>query len=214
MRRRGRREDRETTRGPDDPARAVEVTLADVRGEQFEKTDVRLDGNAYHGCTFVRCRVIYAAESSTRLHGVAFEECEFVFEGAALRGLEYLQSLYHGGGDAGPVVVREFTRLLERGVVGASPPSVVAASRPPDDRAPEEAGSHSEGQALEGQVLEEAESEPDGGALEEAESEPDGGAPEGAKSEPDGGAPEDAESEPDDGQASVEDEDWVPTDAS
>ncbi len=82
--------------------------------QRFENLTITLDGGTFHGCTFVRCRLVFNGLAMPDLGGGnSFEQCEWDLVGAAGNVLAFLQLLYHdhGGTD---LVDKVFGAVRER----------------------------------------------------------------------------------------------------
>lgn len=70
----------------------------------FENQQIDLDNNAYIGCTFTRCKIIYRGADFVELRGNHFYWCQWHFEGPAAATLALLHTLYH---DCGQDIVEQ-----------------------------------------------------------------------------------------------------------
>lgn len=66
--------------------------------QKFLARRVLLDGNQFIECQFERCLIVYAASAATDLKNNNFTNCEWSFEGAAARTMDFLKGLYFNGG--------------------------------------------------------------------------------------------------------------------
>lgn len=74
-------------------------------GTTFKNSREEIDGNSYHDCTFIRCRLVFSATAPVSITGCSFDNCDWVFDGAAELTLIYLSALYHGLGEHGPKLI-------------------------------------------------------------------------------------------------------------
>jgi len=76
----------------------------------YNHETVTLDGEAFVGCEFRQCRLVYAGGEAPSFRDCRFEGCEWKFEGPAARTLEHLKVLWGAG--AKPLVqglIKEIT---------------------------------------------------------------------------------------------------------
>jgi hypothetical protein len=69
-----------------------------TRATTYENETVTLDNNAFEGCTFVGCRLVYSGVGTVGLSGCHLQDCTFHFEGAAGNAVAFLNAL---AGDPG-----------------------------------------------------------------------------------------------------------------
>lgn len=72
--------------------------MAKFENKPFTNEDVFIGGNAYVGCAFTRCRIIYSGGTLPELVRNKFVDTTWVLDGAASRTMAFLNALYHGGG--------------------------------------------------------------------------------------------------------------------
>lgn len=65
--------------------------------EIFEDKSILLDGEHFEACTFTRCKLIFEGGMPPVLVQNNFNECMWVFDGAALRTIAFMSALYRGG---------------------------------------------------------------------------------------------------------------------
>jgi len=63
----------------------------------FRDEAVELDGNAFAGCTFQRCKLIYRGGLIPHFDTCSFDTSPFMFEEGAGNTLGFLRELYHAG---------------------------------------------------------------------------------------------------------------------
>ena len=76
----------------------------------YNHETVALDGEAFVGCEFRQCRMVYAGGAPPSFSECRFEGCDWKFEGPAARTLEHLKVLWGAG--AKPLVqglIKEIT---------------------------------------------------------------------------------------------------------
>ena len=64
----------------------------------FKNEPVNLDNNTYTGCTFNHCEVIYSGGGLPNLTNNSFNECSWIFDGAAARTMQFMTALHNSGG--------------------------------------------------------------------------------------------------------------------
>jgi hypothetical protein len=64
------------------------------KNRKFKSTHVHLDGNEYHNCEFQKCEIAFAGTEVVGLSDCHFEECTWVFLGAADKTIGFLTALY------------------------------------------------------------------------------------------------------------------------
>ena len=79
-------------------------------GASYHHETVALDGEAFSGCEFRACRLVYAGGEPPTFEGCKFHDCDWKFEGAAARTLAHLRAVWKAGGKA-PVqaMIKEIT---------------------------------------------------------------------------------------------------------
>ena len=68
------------------------------KDEIFEDRQVLLDGNEYDRCKFNRCELVYSGGTPPAFTNNRIENCKWTFDGAASRTINFIASLYGGGG--------------------------------------------------------------------------------------------------------------------
>lgn len=84
--------------------------------QTFENTRLDLHGNAYQGCTFKNCELVYDGDRSPTFHNNQFIDTVFVFTGAALRTLYFMGNMYHAG-EGGREVIEKTLNDLKQGAI-------------------------------------------------------------------------------------------------
>ncbi len=80
--------------------------------KSFFHEKIVLDGNEYHGCTFLHCELMYCGGDGVVLHECLFKESNFGFGGPAAKTMKFLEVLYHGLGEPGVRLVEQtFTNI-------------------------------------------------------------------------------------------------------
>lgn len=64
----------------------------------FTDATILIDGHAYKGCTFIRCKMVYTGVGTVSLSGNSMHECSWSFTGPAANTMGFLKALYTGGG--------------------------------------------------------------------------------------------------------------------
>ena len=67
------------------------------RNQAFTDTTVDLDGNEYFQCKMTRCKLRYRATGPFTLESSTLTECQWVFDEAATRTLQFMAVLYKLG---------------------------------------------------------------------------------------------------------------------
>lgn len=88
---------------------------------------VRIDNQIFKNCIFSNCVIEYAAEGPISLSGCTFNNCQWVFVGAAQSTLNFMQTMYHSMGDFG------------RGMIESTFDNIKNAGAPESGARPEEA---------------------------------------------------------------------------
>ncbi|MDP1630897.1 MAG: hypothetical protein Q8L66_05695 [Caulobacter sp.] len=76
----------------------------------FNHETVALDGQAFSGCTFQDCRLVYSGGKPPSFTNCRFDGCEWKFDDAAANTLAHLKVIWAAGGK-GPVqaMIKEIT---------------------------------------------------------------------------------------------------------
>ncbi|MAA97184.1 MAG: hypothetical protein CMN86_02710 [Stappia sp.] len=84
---------------PDERDAAKRPVAAGVvhRGETFRDAEILVDGRAFEGCAFERCRLVYAGGATPVINGCRFSDCAWTFSGGAADTLAMLAGLHQGG---------------------------------------------------------------------------------------------------------------------
>ena len=84
---------------PDEYAAATRPAAAGVvhRGETFRDAEILVDGRAFEGCAFERCRLVYGGGVTPVINGCRFSDCAWTFSDAAADTLAMLAGLHQGG---------------------------------------------------------------------------------------------------------------------
>jgi hypothetical protein len=72
---------------------------------------VVLDGNAFIGCHFVDCTLVYGGGTPPTLVGGSFLRCSWVFEGPAANTLAFMRGLHAAEGGLRKVILDTFGGL-------------------------------------------------------------------------------------------------------
>lgn len=64
---------------------------------RYTQETVLLDGEAFDGCEFTDCRLVYAGGDAPSFTDCRFNDCEWKFEDAAARTLGYLKLIWSAG---------------------------------------------------------------------------------------------------------------------
>lgn len=83
--------------------------MARFEGESFEDRQVRLDGNEYRRCVFRRCKLQFGAMEPVTAVDCSFEECDWMFTGAAALTVGFMTALYQAG--AKQLIERTFENI-------------------------------------------------------------------------------------------------------
>jgi hypothetical protein len=76
----------------------------------FTHETVQLDGEQFADCEFIKCRLVYSGGAVPKLKDCRFDDCDWKFEDAAGRTLEYMKVVWGAG--AKPLVqglIKEIT---------------------------------------------------------------------------------------------------------
>jgi hypothetical protein len=82
------------------PPKNVEIPdMPAYEDRVFTNEVVDLDGNSFKDCTFKACKLVFNGVADPVLVGNRFDPaCTYVFDGPALRTLQFLAALYIDGG--------------------------------------------------------------------------------------------------------------------
>jgi len=64
----------------------------------FLEQSIVIDGDEYIGCTFSRCKLVYAGGTLPMLVNNSYKDCQWAFDGPAARTIQFMGLLYTGGG--------------------------------------------------------------------------------------------------------------------
>lgn len=67
------------------------------KSQTFEDQVIELDGNQFTNCIFKRCEFHYRGKENPTLKYNEFQGCKWEFQDAAMRTLQFMAALYHGG---------------------------------------------------------------------------------------------------------------------
>jgi len=70
------------------------------QGVSYNHETVQLDGEAFDGCEFRACRLVYSGGEPPVFEGCKFADCEWKLEGAAANTLVHLRAMWKAGGKA------------------------------------------------------------------------------------------------------------------
>ncbi len=86
-----------------------------AKDKTVTKETVDLDDGDYENCIFEECQMVYSGGALLRLVGCTFDNCSWVFDGAAGRTIRLMGALYRAG--AGAMIEVTFEKI--RGNPGA-----------------------------------------------------------------------------------------------
>lgn len=66
----------------------------------FNHETVALDGEAFDGCEFRKCRLVYSGGKPPVFRDCRFDDCDWRFEDAAANTLAHLKAVWAAGGKA------------------------------------------------------------------------------------------------------------------
>jgi hypothetical protein len=89
------------------------------RNQTFKDERVELSGNAYHGCTFDHCELVYRGDRSPTFQDNEFIDSVFLFTEAAIRTIYFLENMYHAGAGGREVVEQTFDDIRHRAIHGS-----------------------------------------------------------------------------------------------
>jgi hypothetical protein len=90
---------------------------------EFIGQTVNLDGNRFVNCRFQDCQLVFYAYEPVSFDRCVFDECDWVFEGAADIMLSFLTALYHGLGKSGQDLVELIFDSVRNGSFVATTPT-------------------------------------------------------------------------------------------
>jgi len=88
------------------------------QNQTFKNEQVELSGNAYHGCRFEHCELVYRGEPSPTFQDNEFVDSVFIFADAAIRTMYFLANMYHAGAGGREVVEKTFDDIRRRAIHG------------------------------------------------------------------------------------------------
>lgn len=88
------------------------------RDERFVDEEIHLGDDAYIGCTFEDCRLIYDGSPGVHIKDCDFDETRLELVDAAGNTLSFLQNIYHGFGEDGRLVVESLFENIREGRIG------------------------------------------------------------------------------------------------
>jgi len=88
-------------------------SVAEFADQTFGEEDVILDGNTYKACTFNKSALVYNGGSFPVLEKNRFDQCQWRFDGAAARTIQFMRGLYHGGGKE--LIEQTFKEIMAEG---------------------------------------------------------------------------------------------------
>jgi|SRR5689334_2185108 hypothetical protein len=86
--------------------------------QQFRDENIHIDEDEYQFCRFQNCRIIFSGNGPARFSNCKFDECQWVFDGAAEETIQYLAALYSGLGAGGRALVEGVFQGIREGGVG------------------------------------------------------------------------------------------------
>jgi hypothetical protein len=69
-------------------------------GLSYNHETVVLDGEAFSGCEFRACRLVYSGGEPPQFDNCKFDDCEWKLEGPAAQTLTHLRGIWNAGGKA------------------------------------------------------------------------------------------------------------------
>lgn len=89
-----------------------------IEDKQISDENVYVDQNEYVHCLFIRCRIIFTGRGPARFERCTFDQCDWVFDGAAEETIQYLAALYNGLGSGGQDMVEGIFDSIRQGGTG------------------------------------------------------------------------------------------------
>ena len=81
----------------------------------FRDEKVFLDGNAYRGCKFIGCALVYNGGKPPTMVDCLFDNVKWEFDGAAGRTIQFMSALYHGMDQGGVnLIERTFENIRKK----------------------------------------------------------------------------------------------------
>ena len=80
-------------------------------GETFSNERIELHGKSFRNCTFNNCELVYDGDRSPTFKDNQFIDTKFVFSGAAVRTLYFLENMYHAGEGGKEVIDNTFANI-------------------------------------------------------------------------------------------------------
>ena len=88
------------------------------QNRSFKNERVELTGNAYHGCIFEHCELVYRGDRSPTFEDNQFIDSVFLFADSAIRTMYFLSNMYHAGAGGREVVEKTFEDIRQRAIHG------------------------------------------------------------------------------------------------
>lgn len=88
------------------------------QNQSFNNERVELSGNAYHGCTFEHCELVYRGDPSPTFKDNQFIDSVFLFTDSAIRTIYFLTNIYHAGAGGREVVEKTFEDIRQGTIHG------------------------------------------------------------------------------------------------
>lgn len=87
--------------------------MNEVKDKTYNNTRISLENMKYETCTFINCKIEFSGEGKTGLIGCNFDNCQWVFVGAAQNTLSFMHMMYHEFGDFGKAMIEKtFENLI------------------------------------------------------------------------------------------------------
>ena len=84
-----------------------------VSGFTFSARVVNLDGAIFEKCEFRNCTLIYSGGDLPQMSDCQIQDCEWRFEGAAGKTINFMKGIYHGLGPPGQEIIEATFRSIK-----------------------------------------------------------------------------------------------------
>jgi hypothetical protein len=79
----------------------------EYKSTQFKNDEVRLDGNAFVGCSFNNCVLVYGGGPLPVMINNSLKDVRWDFREAASNTIQFMTAIYHGMGEGGRQLVEQ-----------------------------------------------------------------------------------------------------------
>lgn len=95
-----------------------------VEGKTYLNETIHVDFNEFVNCKFLKCSLIYHGFGPVGMVGCAFTDVKWIFADAASNTLNFLRSLYFGGGEGGKALIESTFASIKSNKIPHTPPTL------------------------------------------------------------------------------------------